>query len=137
MIFVKNLEKEGAFVKGSKIYWMILAICLSFLGGWLCHDLVTPVQVSVEVADVVTVTQAPVMLEVIELDLDDDIPIVNINTATVDELALLPNIGTIRAQNIIAYRQENGPFFVAEELTLVEGIGEGILEDVLPYITVE
>ena len=49
----------------------------------------------------------------------------------------LPGIGEQRAADIIAYRQANGPFRFPEELTDVPGIGEGILEGLIDYVTTE
>lgn len=61
---------------------------------------------------------------------------ININTAPAEELTALPGIGPTRAQAIVAYREEHGPFRYPEELVQVKGIGEGILEDILDQITV-
>lgn len=62
---------------------------------------------------------------------------VNLNTADAQELMTLPGIGEKRAGDIIAYRQANGPFRFPEELTDVPGIGEGILEGLIDYVTTE
>ena len=62
---------------------------------------------------------------------------VNINTASAEELDTLPGIGAQRAADIIADREANGPFRIPEDLTRVPGIGEGILEGLIDYITVE
>lgn len=61
---------------------------------------------------------------------------ININTASVKDLQRLPGIGESRAQAIVDYRTENGPFQSVEELTNVSGIGEGILSGVQEYVTV-
>ena len=61
---------------------------------------------------------------------------ININTAQLEELTALPGIGEKRARDIIAYRTQNGPFRIPEDLTRVSGIGEGILEGLIDYITV-
>lgn len=50
---------------------------------------------------------------------------VNINQASRDELTVLSGIGESKADAIIAYRQENGPFKTLEELMNVPGIKEG------------
>ena len=62
--------------------------------------------------------------------------LVNINTASKEQLALLPGIGEIYAENILAYREEHGPFRKAEDLLNVDGIGPARLEAILDYITV-
>lgn len=63
--------------------------------------------------------------------------LVNINTATVEELDTLPGIGPVLAQRIVDYREKNGLFSSVEELILVSGIGEKKLEAMLDLITVE
>ena len=47
----------------------------------------------------------------------------------------LPGIGAVRAQAILDYRAEHGPFRYPEELIRVKGIGEGILSGILEQIT--
>ena len=60
---------------------------------------------------------------------------VNVNTAGVEELDTLPGIGPVKAEAIVAFREEHGPFRYPEELIRVKGIGEGILDDILDLIT--
>jgi competence protein ComEA len=48
----------------------------------------------------------------------------NLNTATVDQLAALPGLGERMAQRIVEYRQKHGPFKKPEDLMNVKGIGE-------------
>ena len=61
---------------------------------------------------------------------------INITTATVDQLALLPGIGTRTAQAIIEYREQHGPFKTVSDLTNVRGIGEKTLELLRKHILV-
>lgn len=54
---------------------------------------------------------------------------VNINTADAATLArVLHNVGPTKAQAIVVYRQEHGPFRSAEQLALVKGIGLATVE---------
>ena len=61
--------------------------------------------------------------------------LVNINTATLDELCTLPQIGEKRAQAILDYRNEHGEFRAPEDLCNVNGISDGILSAVRDWIT--
>ncbi len=49
---------------------------------------------------------------------------VNINTALAKDLSGLPGIGTVMAERIIEYRENNGSFRSIEEIKKVKGIGE-------------
>lgn len=62
---------------------------------------------------------------------------IEINRAAQEELCDLPGIGPALAGRIIEYREANGPFASPEELFLVSGIGEKVLEGILPYIYVD
>ncbi len=63
--------------------------------------------------------------------------VVNVNTATADQLQLLPRIGPALAQRIVEFRKANGPFKSVDELVAVKGIGERSLEHLRPYVTVK
>lgn len=53
-----------------------------------------------------------------------DTTVINLNTATVEQLDGLPGIGAKMAARIAEYRQKNGPFKKVEDLMNVKGIGE-------------
>lgn len=63
--------------------------------------------------------------------------VVNINSATAEELALLPGIGPSVAARIVAHRAENGAFRKAEELMLVRGVGEKTFERLRQWVAIE
>lgn len=60
---------------------------------------------------------------------------VNINTASVQQLATLPGVGEKVAARIVEYRQKSGGFKSAAELVNVRGIGEKNLQKIEAYLT--
>jgi competence protein ComEA len=61
--------------------------------------------------------------------------VVNINTANAQQLQLLPGVGKVRADAIVALRKEQGRFESIDQLTRVKGIGESMLERMRPHVT--
>ncbi|MFI4881665.1 MAG: ComEA family DNA-binding protein [Phycisphaerales bacterium JB064] len=59
----------------------------------------------------------------------------DLNTATAEQLQLLPGIGPSRAAAIIENRTAMGPFRTVEDLARVRGIGPATVEGVRPYVT--
>lgn len=102
---------------------------LSFLGGfYLGRNLNdSPIRVST-LPNSVNITNGPT---------DDPVPeLININTATKEELETLPGIGPSLAQLILDYIQENGPFETLNQLTQINGIGPVKLNGIMDYATV-
>ncbi|HEY5715382.1 MAG TPA: helix-hairpin-helix domain-containing protein [Psychromonas sp.] len=60
---------------------------------------------------------------------------ININMATIQQLATIKGIGDKKAQAIIDYREVNGDFTDLTELVNVKGIGEATLKKIEPFIT--
>ena len=61
---------------------------------------------------------------------------INLNTATADELQVIPGIGPVISERIIQYRSDNGPFASIEEVDNVKGIGPYLLSRLENYTTV-
>jgi len=61
---------------------------------------------------------------------------IDINRAEPRLLEALPGIGETRAQTIVDYRNENGPFKRIEDLLQVKGIGQGTFDKIKDCITV-
>ncbi|HYA28558.1 MAG TPA: helix-hairpin-helix domain-containing protein [Acidobacteriota bacterium] len=62
--------------------------------------------------------------------------LVNINTATKEELVSLKGIGEKKAQAIIDYRKKNGDFKSVDDLEKVEGIGPGTMKQIRSQLSV-
>lgn len=61
---------------------------------------------------------------------------VNINSANQEELMTLPGVGSSKASDIIAYREQNGNFKSIEQLMEIKGIKEGMFNKIKDLITV-
>jgi competence protein ComEA len=76
-----------------------------------------------------------------EQDSGSDMPaggqVINLNTATLDQLDSLPGIGPVIAQRIIDYRESERGFTTIEEIIQVSGIGEATFAKIEDLITVE
>ncbi len=62
--------------------------------------------------------------------------VVNINTATKEELTTLKGVGDKRAQEILDYRKKNGNFKSVDDLGKVPGIGPGLMKQIRSNVTV-
>jgi competence ComEA-like helix-hairpin-helix protein len=66
----------------------------------------------------------------------EDTNLVNINTASVEQLAALPRMGPERANAIVSHRASNGPFKSTEELEQVKGLGPATAVTLRSFVTV-
>jgi competence protein ComEA len=60
---------------------------------------------------------------------------IRLNTATVEELQGIPGVGPVTAQQIVTFREQNGPFRSVDELDAVPGIGPKRLEQLRELVT--
>jgi competence protein ComEA len=67
---------------------------------------------------------------------NNQVNLININTATQVELETLPGIGAVIANRIIEYRLANGPFLTIDSIQEVDGIGPKTYEKIKDLITV-
>jgi competence protein ComEA len=62
--------------------------------------------------------------------------LINLNTATVQQLDTLPGVGPVMAAAIVAWRDANGKFTSVDQLSEVDGIGPSRLEKLRPLVRV-
>ena len=65
-----------------------------------------------------------------------DEKLININTASVEELVELKGIGDAKAKAIVEYREKSGPFKSVDDLQNVKGIGDKLLAKLRPQLSV-
>ena len=63
--------------------------------------------------------------------------VVNLNTATAEQLMLLPGIGEAKARAILDRRKEGGGFKTVDELVEVKGIGAAALDKIRPFVAIQ
>jgi competence protein ComEA len=121
--------------KASLILLSFFLMASAFIGGVFLGRHLDGSQVRISQPETTTTSTTATQNSVPETVPSDNC-MVNINTATAEELATLPTIGEVIAQRIVDYRRANGPFQSLADLTAVEDIGEKRLEAILEYITI-
>lgn len=111
-------------------------------GGLLADADVNTINMAAELSDgqkIIVKTQGQPLL--VTDGVERSIPIevnglIDINTATVEQLDTLPGIGPAKASDIITYRQNNGAFDRIEDIQNVSGIGPATFEAIRDLISV-
>lgn len=114
---------------------VLTAAFLAFLLGWFIRGIGGGEAVRVRTANMTAGAETPALPSPTP-ESGGGTDKININTADAETLQTLPGIGEKRAADIIAYREEHGPFRIVEQLTDVPGIGEGTLAGLIDYVTV-
>ena len=117
--------------KGTKICMVLTLLAIGCVAGFLFGRNFNHTALTYSLPD-----SADVSSEENEHSTSPKEAIININAATAEELALLPGISPSQAGRIVAYREENGLFQTAEDLTEVKGISTQALDALLDYITI-
>lgn len=110
------------------------------LAGGLLNDADTSdINLSLKVFDEMIIYIPSVEEIIIDNDDDGEVDIVfpiSINTATLEELILIPGLGEVKAQAIIDYRNINGYFTNIEDIVNVSGIGDVTFDQIKDYIKI-
>lgn len=122
--------------KFSAAEWAAVAVALGlvlFMAGWFARG-------AVSAPDTFTVSashpsSAPAPSSTPQVFVPDEA--VDLNSADLSALTTLPGIGESKAQAILDYRAEHGPFRYVEDITKVSGIGRSTFENLKDYITVK
>jgi comEA protein len=61
----------------------------------------------------------------------------NLNTASGEQLQLLPGVGPAKSERILEYRQKSGKFRRVQDLRRVKGFGQKTLKKLTPYLAVD
>ena len=72
-----------------------------------------------------------------QVSAEQQIPTININTATAAEFKSLPGIGAVTAQKIVVYREKIQAFSKTEQLMDVKGIGKKSFEKIRELVSIE
>ncbi len=117
------MEKLKGFLRSPGVLASVFCLCIAF-GFFLGSVYDRRSSAAVRVIARAAAETAPPAVEA-----------VNINAADAKTLQSLPGIGSVLAERIVAYREENGPFQYLYELMNVEGIGSSVFDGLSERIT--
>ncbi len=123
-----NKPGEYAVKKGTRICDLI------YSAGGITHN------ADIDIVDLDALVIAETEINIPKLSEDgytDVIPVIDINTATKEELMLIPGVGELLAERIEDYRKNIGTFKDISEIMNVRGIGEKTFEQMKDYIKTE
>ena len=123
---MKISKREGAILLTASLF-------VAFTAGWFLHSASAAQPIRVETERTLTAAVAVPPSAPSESGRES----IDLNTATAEQLQTLPGIGEKRAADIIADREQNGPYRYPEDITRVKGIGEATMKKILNDITVE
>lgn len=119
-------------MKKPRLHILVLATCVfaAFLAGFFAGRNLNRTPVQIRTLPSPTESIVPTQLP------EETAPgIININTATSEQLQTLPGIGPVLAGRIIDYRENVSAFDTIGELANVSGIGEKRLEEIWDLVT--
>lgn len=129
------MQEDHPTMKNTGTFWLVLILCISlaftaglFIGRNANH---TDISLSSRPTETGTSTETSS-----QQSSDVITGLININTATCEELQTLPGIGEVIARRIVDYREENGNFQTVQDIAQVDGIGAKRLEAIIDLITV-
>ena len=85
---------------------------------------------------VLDLTEIVSLEELLEEEKEAESGLVNLNTASAEELMTLTGVGEAKARAILDYREEHGGFQKPEDLMEIPGIKEGVFQKIKDQITV-
>lgn len=127
LIFRGERMKQTQESRERRIFYTVLVIYLLICVGLFAFHRLSGRAAYVSASEIKSETTVQAM---------SDRLLININTATADELTALEGIGEKTAENIVEYRENNNGFLSIEELMEVSGIGEAKFEKIKDKITV-
>ncbi|AMJ71814.1 competence protein ComEA [Enterobacter cloacae] len=122
---------------GIKALLITLAIATTGISaGALAATPVAKTQTTQSKSDAAAPVQGQTKAAVAGKNADDDGTRVSINSASAEDLARAMNgVGLKKAQAIVSYREENGPFKTVDDLKQVPGMGSALVERNLSHLT--